>query len=236
MIEVKGLTKFYNDKAIVNNISFTVDEWDIFWFVGHNGAWKTTTINMLTTLLEPTSWTAKLGGFDIIEDKYRVRKIIWYLPENVQMYGNLSVYENLKFFGELSWVKNVKNRIKEVLDFLEVDYLDKKINELSKWMRQRIWIAQAILHNPKILFLDEPNTWLDPLWMKQLRDIIIKLNKEQNMTIFMNTHLLWELWKIANKVGVLKYWELIFSGSINELNEKYPWSTLENIYLNLEKK
>jgi len=235
IIEVKWLTKEYDYNIVVNNISFDVFSWDVYGFLWHNWAWKTTTINMLTTLLEPTNWDALIDWKSIVNDAFEVKKIIGYLPESVQLYGNFTVKENLKYFWELSGVKNIKKRIKEVLDFLEIDYGDKKVSDLSKWMRQRIWIAQAILHEPKVLFLDEPNTWLDPVWMKQLRDIIVKLNKEKWITIFMNTHLLSEVWKLCNRVWILNMWKIVFSWTIDELEKQYPDdNSLENIYLKIE--
>lgn len=237
IIEVKWLSKVYEDGfKSLDNINFNVMEGDIYGFLWHNWAGKTTTINILTTLLEPTSWDAFINGNGIIKDPFEIKKIIGYLPENVQMYSNFTVYENLEYFAKLSWIEKPKKRIDEVLKFLEVDYADKKVWGLSKWMKQRIGIAQAILHEPKVLFLDEPNTWLDPVWMKQLRDIIIKLNTEKGITIFMNTHLLSEVWKLCNRVWILNQGKIIFSWTIEELKQKYPDdNSLENIYLKIEK-
>jgi ABC-2 type transport system ATP-binding protein len=237
IIEVKWLSKIYGDNfKSLDNISFDVLEWDIYGFLWHNWAWKTTTINILTTLLEPTAWDALINSNSIINNPFEIKKIIGYLPESVQMYSNFTVYENLEYFAKLSWIVKPKNKIKEVLEFLEVDYENKKVWELSKWMRQRIWIAQAILHEPKVLFLDEPNTWLDPVWMKQLRDIIVRLNQEKGITIFMNTHLLSEVWKLCNRVWILNQGRIIFSWTIEELKQKYPDdNSLENIYLKIEK-
>ncbi|MDD5376578.1 MAG: ABC transporter ATP-binding protein [Candidatus Gracilibacteria bacterium] len=237
IIEVKGLSKVYEDGfKSLDNINFDVMEGDIYGFLGHNGAGKTTTINILTTLLEPTSGDAFINGNGIIKDSFEIKKIIGYLPENVQMYSNFTVYENLEYFAKLSGIEKPKKRIDEVLKFLEVDYADKKVGGLSKGMKQRIGIAQAILHEPKVLFLDEPNTGLDPVGMKQLRDIIIKLNTEKGITIFMNTHLLSEVGKLCNRVGILNQGKIIFSGTIEELKQKYPDdNSLENIYLKIEK-
>ncbi|MFA5917730.1 MAG: ABC transporter ATP-binding protein [Candidatus Gracilibacteria bacterium] len=237
IIEVKGLSKIYGDNfKSLDNISFDVLEGDIYGFLGHNGAGKTTTINILTTLLEPTAGDALINSNSIINNPFEIKKIIGYLPESVQMYSNFTVYENLEYFAKLSGIVKPKNKIKEVLEFLEVDYENKKVGELSKGMRQRIGIAQAILHEPKVLFLDEPNTGLDPVGMKQLRDIIVRLNQEKGITIFMNTHLLSEVGKLCNRVGILNQGRIIFSGTIEELKQKYPDdNSLENIYLKIEK-
>ena len=236
IIQVEWLSKTWsNGCKAVDTISFDVLSGDIYGFLWHNWAGKTTTTNILTTLLEPSSWNAFIDGKSILHDAFEVKKIIGYLPENIELYTNFTVYENLEYFAKLSWIEHPRDKILETLHYLDVDYMDKKIGELSKGMKQRIGIAQAILHEPKVLFLDEPNTWLDPLWIKQLRDIIIKLNKEKGMTIFMDTHLLSEVWKLCNRVWILNQGKIIFSGTIDELRTRYPdENSLENIYLKID--
>ena len=185
--------------------------------------------------MELSSGEVYIDGKSFTEDPYEIKKIIWYLPESVMLYSNFTVYENLEYFAKLSGIENPQKQIKETRTFLEVDYESKKVGELSKWMKQRIGIAQAILHNPKVLFLDEPNTGLDPVGMKQLRDITLRLSREKWMTVFMNTHLLSEVGKLCNRVGILNQGKLIFSGTIEELHEIYPNDdSLENIYLKID--
>lgn len=238
ILKVKNLTKKYNDFTAVDNISFEIKQGDIFGFLGHNGAGKTTTINMLTTLLEPTSGTVSIDGYDIAKESLRVKSIIGYVPENVQLYDTLSAYENLEFFAKLSDIEKPHDEIIKVLEYLNaIDYKDKKISQLSKGMRQKIGLAQAIIHKPKILFLDEPTSGLDPMGIKELRDIIIDLNRTENMTIFMNTHLLWDVSKTCKTIAVLNHGKLIYQDSIeNTLTKFKDENSLEDIYFSIEEK
>ena len=237
MIDVKNLTKKYGDFLALDSVSFEVDQGDIFGFLGHNGAGKTTTINILTTLLKPTSGQVIISGFDIREKELEVKRIIGYVPENVQLYDTLTAYENLKFFAELSGLDAIDRKIDEVLEFLNAaHYAHKKIQSLSKGMRQRIGLAQAIIHKPEILFLDEPTSGLDPMGVKELRDIIVRLNREEGITVFMNTHLLSEVTKTCKTIGVLNHGKLIYHDSLsNTMNRFKDESSLEDIYLRMEK-
>lgn len=238
IIKVKNLTKKYKNFTSVDDISFEIEEGDIFGFLGHNGAGKTTTINMLTTLLKPTNGSITIDGYDIRKDNLKVKSIIGYVPENVQLYESLSAYENLEFFAKLSGIEEPHDEIMKTLEFLNATtYKDKKISELSKGMRQRIGLAQAIVHKPKILFLDEPTSGLDPMGVKELRDIIIKLNNEENMTIFMNTHLLSEVSKTCKTIAVLSHGKLIYKDSIDNTMVRFKdESSLEEIYFDIEEK
>ena len=238
ILQVKNLTKKYDDFTAIDNISFEIKQGDIFGFLGHNGAGKTTTINILTTLQEATSGIVTIDGCDIVKDSLKVKSIIGYVPENVQLYDTLSAYENLEFFAKLSDIKNPHEEIVKVLEYLNAtNYKDKKISQLSKGMRQRIGLAQAIIHKPKILFLDEPTSGLDPMGVKELRDIIVTLNKEENMTIFMNTHLLSEVSKTCKTIAVLNHGKLIYQDSIeNTLARFKDENSLEEIYFSIEEK
>ncbi len=237
IIEIKNLTKDYGDFRAVDSISFVVEAGDVFGFLGHNGAGKTTTVNMLTTLIDPSSGTADIAGFDLLKHPFEIKKIIGYVPENVELYQTFSAYENLEYFARLSDIKNPEKIINDTLDFLGAgDYAGKEAGDLSKGMRQRIGIAQAILHNPKILFLDEPTSGLDPLGMKQLRELILRLNREKNITIFMNTHLLSEVSKICKTIGILSHGRLVYLDSLkNSLAKFKNQNSLEEIYLDIEK-
>jgi ABC-2 type transport system ATP-binding protein len=236
IIDIRSLSKKYGDHFAVNDLNLKVAEGEIFGFLGHNGAGKTTTVNMLTTLLQPTSGGAFVAGFNILTQSVEVRKRIGYLPENVQLYESMTAYENLEYFAKLSGISKPGERILNVLDFLDANgYRDKKIGALSKGMRQRIGIAQAILHEPKVLFLDEPTSGLDPFGVKQLRDTLLRLNKEQGMTIFMNTHLLSEVTKTCSTIGVLNHGKLIHSDSLaNTMRRFSDESSLEQVYLTIE--
>ncbi len=237
IIQVQNLTKKYGDFTAIDKLSFEVMEGDVFGFLGHNGAGKTTTISILTTLLKPTSGDAIIGGFDLTKSSQDIRKIIGYVPENVQLYASLTSYENLEFFAKLSGINKPAKRIDEVLDFLQASFfLKKKTGELSKGMRQRIGLAQAIVHKPKILFLDEPTSGLDPMGIKDLRNILKRLNEEENITIFMNTHLLSEVTKTCKTIGVLNHGKLIYKDTLEKTLSTFTTeNSLEQIYSKIER-
>lgn len=238
IIQTTDLGHRYSSNAALDNLNLTIYTGEIFGFLGHNGAGKTTTISILTTLLTQTSGNATIAGFDTVNHSIQVRQQIGYLPENVTFYNNLTAYENLEYFARLSGVKNVRKKISEVLDFLDFKGIEnKKLGEFSKGMRQRIGIAQAIIHDPKVLFLDEPTSGLDPLGIKNLREIIIKLNKDKHITIFMNTHLLSEVAKTCTSIGVLNHGKLIYKDTLENTLKKFPDEvSLEEIYVQMETK
>ncbi|MGB3367704.1 MAG: ABC transporter ATP-binding protein [Acidaminobacteraceae bacterium] len=232
MLVTNKLTKTYGDIVAVNQLDLKVERGEIFGFLGHNGAGKTTTISMLTTLIRPTSGSAKINGYDIQKENLKVRQSLGYLPENVRMYEDLTTEENLKFFGSLSKVENIDARIDEVLEVLQFSkWKDAKIKTFSKGMRQRVGIAQAIIHKPEILFLDEPTSGLDPQGTKDIREILLHLNKEWGTTIFMNTHLLSEVTKICTKIGIIKNGQLLLSENVNTVMDRFSQAkSLEEIY------
>lgn len=236
MLITKELTKKYQDFTAVDNLNLKVNDGAIFGFLGHNGAGKTTTLSMLTTLILPASGTATIDGYDVVKDNLQVRNLLGYLPENVMLYGDLTARENLRFFGKLANVKDVDKNIDEVLALLNfTEWTDKKVKTFSKGMRQRIGIAQAILHKPKILFLDEPTSGLDPQGTKDIRNILLKINKDWGTTIFMNTHLLSEVTKICTDIGIISHGKLLVSESIANLEEKFKEEkSLEEIYFKIE--
>jgi ABC-2 type transport system ATP-binding protein len=237
IIHTEGLTKSYGETKAVDALNLNIAEGEVFGFLGHNGAGKTTTLSMLTTLITPTSGKVTIAGLDLNRDALQIKGIIGYLPENVQLYDTMTGYENLLYFAKLSDVVSPKEAIERTVDFLEISsYIHKKIGSMSKGMRQRIGIAQAILHEPKILFLDEPSSGLDPMGMKQLRDIIIRLNAEMDMTIFMNTHLLSEVTAVCTSIGVLNSGKLIYLASIEDTLKKFKdEKSLEQIYFSVER-
>ncbi len=233
MIVAEGLTKKYKEFISLDDLNLQVSRGEIFGFLGHNGAGKTTTVNILTTLLSPTSGRASICGFDIQDESRQVRERIGYLPENAKFYEDLTAFENLAFFARLSGVKNPGEKISEVLTFLDFQGIEnKKLGEFSKGMRQRIGIAQAIIHDPEVLFLDEPTSGLDPRGIKHLREVILRLNSEKGMTIFMNTHLLSEVARTCTTIGVLSHGRLIYKDSLeNTLDTFRDEVSLETIYL-----
>jgi ABC-2 type transport system ATP-binding protein len=193
-------------------------------------------VNMLTTLLVPTEGTAFIDGLDVVNDSFEVRKRIGYLPENVQLYERMTSYENLRYFAGLSDMRNPEPRIIEVLHIMDADsFKDKKIGECSKGMRQKIGIAQAILHRPQVLFLDEPLAGLDPFGVKNMRNLLVRLNKDTGMTIFMNTHILSEVAETCTSIGILSHGRLIYTDSLERTKHKFGIDkSLEDIYIMIE--
>jgi ABC-2 type transport system ATP-binding protein len=236
-IELKGLQHRYDTVAVLQGIDLRIDHGEVFGFLGHNGAGKTTTVNILTTLITPTGGEASVCGFDVVRQRREVTECIGYLPSEVRMYGHLTALENLEFFGRLSGLSKPKQAATDALKFLDAsDLSDRRVGKFSSGMRQRVGIAQAIMHSPKVLFLDEPTTGLDPLGVRQLRETIIALNRERGMTVFMNTHLLGEVAKVCTTIGVLSHGELIYKDSIEATTARFPdEGSLEDIYVRMEK-
>lgn len=234
-IQIRNLSRSFDEHLAVDRLNLAIEDGEIFGFLGHNGAGKTTTVHMLTTLLEPTSGTALVAGADITAEPLKVRSQIGYVPENVRLYDTLTTRENLNFFARLSGVHDVAASVAGALEFLSIkDLADKRVGNFSKGMRQRVGLAQAILHRPKVLFLDEPSSGLDPIGMKMLRDLIVRLNREMRMTIFMNTHLLSEISKTCTSIGVLNHGRLVFHDTMEKVMQRYGnESALEELYLSV---
>ena len=222
MIDVENLTKKFDDVTAVDGVTFHVDEGEVFGFLGPNGAGKTTTVRMLSCLISKTSGDARIAGYDIdnTADSLKIRKIIGLVPDNVGLYEELSAYKNLDFYGKL-YECNKTQRKENIEHFLRMlglwDKRDVAAGAFSKGMKQKIAIARALIHEPKILFLDEPTVNLDPESSKMVREFILELKKE-NKTIFLNTHNLDEAQKICDKIGILNT-KLMATGSPKELEE-----------------
>src|SRR5579863_1388553 len=191
MIKVEGLTKRYASHVAVDNISFEVQRGEIVGFLGPNGAGKTTTMRVLTCFLPPTSGTARVAGFDVLEQPMEVKKRIGYLPETPPLYPEMEVQEYLTFVGKLKHIPpgDIRRRVGEVMERCAVaDVRNKLISKLSKGYRQRVGLAQAIIHNPDVLILDEPTAGLDPKQINETRDLIKSLAGDH--TIILSTHIL----------------------------------------------
>ncbi len=204
MIEVNQLTKRYARHEAVRGIDFSVARGEIVGFLGPNGAGKTTTLRMLTGYLPPTSGTATIAGFDIFRKSIDARRKIGYMPENVPLYEDMRVREYLKFRAQLKGLGNsdTRRRVGEVIDICGLDSVRRKmIKTLSKGYRQRVGLADALVHQPELLILDEPTNGLDPIQIRQIRELIKHLSL--NHTVLISTHILSEVEMIANRVIII---------------------------------
>ena len=207
LIETENLTKKFSDLTAVNNITLRVNDGEVFGFLGPNGAGKTTTIRMLCCLISKTSGSAKIGGYEIDnkEGSLKIRKIIGLVPDNVGLSENLTAYDNLDFYGKI-YDCSESQRKESIKRFLEMLGLWEKRNvfagTFSKGMKQKLAIARALIHDPQVLFMDEPTANLDPEASKTVRDFILQLKKEKK-TIFLNTHNLDEGQRICDKVAIM---------------------------------
>ena len=222
MIDAKNLTKKFEGFTAVDNLTLHVGEGEVFGFLGPNGAGKTTTMRMFSCLISKTSGDARIAGYDIgdEEDSLKIRKIIGLLPENVSLYNDLTAYKNLDFYGKLYECTDDqrKENIKHFLKMLGLwDKKDVTVGTFSKGMKQKLAIARALIHDPEILFLDEPTANLDPESSKTVRDFILELKKEKK-TIFINTHNLDEAQRTCDKIGIFNT-KLMVTGTPEELEE-----------------
>lgn len=233
VIELRGLRHRYDSTVALRDVDLAIEQGDIFGFLGHNGAGKTTAMNILTTLLTPTGGTATICGYDVVTDRREVTRLIGYLPADVRMYGHLTAAENLEFLARLSGVPDPRAAARDTLEYLGcADLAGRRVGTFSTGMRQRIGIAQAIVHRPQVLFLDEPTAGLDPLGVRQLRETVLQLNRDLGMTVFMSTHQLSEVAKLCTTIGVLNHGGLIYHDSIEATMRRFPdEASLEDIYV-----
>jgi ABC-2 type transport system ATP-binding protein len=214
VIEINKLTKYYGKSRGIIDISFNVEEGEIFGFIGPNGAGKSTTIRTLLSLIYPTSGSAKIFGKDCIEYGEKIRKDIGYLPSEVFYYDNMKVIDLLKYSA--SFYKNVdKKRIYELAEIMDLD-LNKKIDDLSYGNKKKVGIVQGLLHSPKLIILDEPTSGLDPLMQQKFFDLIHAEN-EKGATILFSSHILSEVQKLCTRVGIIKEGRMVRVDDINTL-------------------
>ena len=221
MIKVEGLTKRYDRTVAVDNISFEVEKGQIVGFLGPNGAGKTTTMRVLTCFLPPTSGKASVAGFDVLENPLEVKKRIGYLPETPPVYPEMEVDEYLEFVGSLKGIPSgdIKSRVDTVLKECDiVDVRKKLIGKLSKGYRQRVGLAQAIIHNPDVLILDEPTSGLDPKQIIEIRQLLKSL--AGNHTIVLSTHILSEVEQSCEQVIIINQGRLVARDSVANLTNR----------------
>jgi gliding motility-associated transport system ATP-binding protein len=221
MIKVEGLTKRYARNVAVDHISFEVEKGQIVGFLGPNGAGKTTTMRMLTCFMPPTEGTAQVAGFDVTENPMEVKRRIGYLPESPPVYPEMEVIEYLDFVGRIKGVPkaNLKSRIDEVMQKCAIaDVRNKEIGKLSKGYRQRVGLAQAIVHNPDVLILDEPTAGLDPHQIIETRDLIKGLSGDH--TIILSTHILPEVEQTCQRVMIINKGKLVATDTMENLTSR----------------
>ena len=208
MIDLQNLTRKFGNLTAVDNVTLHVEEGEVFGFLGPNGAGKTTTVRMLCCLIGKTSGEAKIGNYTVDTEAncLKIRQMVGFLPENVGLYDSLSAYQNLDFYGQLYEVPEIKRRenIERLLTLLGIwERREDAVGTFSKGTKQKIAIARALIHDPQVLFLDEPTANLDPEASKTVRDFILELKKEKR-TIFLNTHNLDEAERLCDRIAILK--------------------------------
>ena len=239
IIETSGLTKRYGRQTAVDHLSFQVEEGEIFGFLGPNGAGKTTTLLMLLGLSRPTEGSAKVCGLDPLRQAREVKRSVGYLPENVGFYGDLDAVQSLRYIADLNGMERgeAEGKIQETLKLVGLaGDLQKKVSAYSRGMNQRLGIAEVLIKDPKVLFLDEPTLGLDPDGALRLIDLIQSLNREKRITVLISSHNLYQVQKISHRVGIMINGEMVAEDSIEALareklgvgDETY---TLEEVYM-----
>ncbi len=219
MIKVSGLTKDYGARRAIHNLNFDAQQGEIVGFLGPNGAGKTTTLRILTGYMPPTDGEAIVAGYDVVEESLEVRKRVGYLPETVPLYTDMVVFDYLKFMGDLRKIPNVGARVDEVLDMVGLsDRANGYIGNLSKGMRQRVGLAQALMHRPEVLILDEPTIGLDPGQVVEVRALIREIGKDR--TVLLSTHLLNEAQNICDRVLIINKGKIVAEDTTENLQAR----------------
>jgi ABC-2 type transport system ATP-binding protein len=236
-IHTEGLTKSFGNFVAVNGINFNVNQGEIFGLLGPNGAGKTTTIKMLCTLLIPTKGKAEVDGYDVVKEADEVRKKIGVVTEKLVAYDRLTPLENLSIFGRLYGMDSqaLKQRSEELLKLVELwDFRKSRVGDFSSGMRQRLNIVRALIHDPEIIFLDEPTIGLDPTTAHNIRELIKRLNSENKRTILLTTHYMDEADRLSNRIGIIDYGKIIALDTPNNLKASVGQdATLEDAFIKL---
>lgn len=218
VIEIANLNKRFKSIVAVNDLNLKVLKGDVFGFLGPNGAGKSTTIRLLLSLISPDSGTINIFGESLKEQRKKILGKVGAIVEKPDFYNYLTGYKNLEILSKLSGTKVKRSRIYELLELVGLKgRLKSKVKTYSHGMKQRLGIAQALLHNPELIILDEPTTGLDPFGMKEIRDLIIRLSKEEKKTIFLSSHILSEIEMIANRMVIINKGTTVVEGRVKEL-------------------
>ena len=219
MIQVENLTKDYGSRRAINNLSFDARRGEVVGFLGPNGAGKTTTMRILAGYMPPTSGSARLAGFDVVEESLEARRRTGYLPEHTPLYTDLTVYDYLKYMADLRQVEDADTKVLDVIDQVKLeDRADSYIEKLSKGMRQRVGVAMVLLHEPEVLILDEPTIGLDPAQIRGVRDLIKEIGKQR--TVLLSTHILAEAQQMCDRVLIINEGKIVAEDSPENLEAR----------------
>jgi ABC-2 type transport system ATP-binding protein len=219
MIKVNGLTKDYGSRRAISNVTFDAEQGEIVGFLGPNGAGKTTTMRILCGYMPPTDGEALVAGYDVVSESLEVRKRVGYLPETVPLYSDMTVFDYLKFMADLRHIPSVEDRVDEALEMVGMtDRAEGFIGNLSKGMRQRVGLAQALLHRPEVLILDEPTIGLDPGQVVDVRNLIREIGKER--TVLLSTHILSEAQNICDRVLIINKGRIVTEDTTQNLQSR----------------
>ncbi|MCL0056526.1 ABC transporter ATP-binding protein [Dehalococcoidia bacterium] len=235
MLKIENLSKSYGKFAAVKNVSLELRRGEVFGFLGPNGAGKTTTIKVCTGLLKPSAGRVIIGGFDIVKQPVAAKELLGYVPDNPFLYDKLTGREFVRFVSRLYNSNSAEQRIQELFDSFEMsDKIDELIQGYSRGMRQKAALISALIHNPQVLFVDEPTANLDPRSARLAKDIFRALTK-QGVSIFMSTHIMEIAERLCDRIGIIHHGELVALGTLSELNQQaaLEGSTLEDVFLEL---
>ncbi len=234
MIQTQNLGRYFGELKAVDGVSFSVKEGDVLGFLGPNGAGKSTTMKMLTCFLTPTFGTASIGGHDIVTHSREVRELIGYLPENAPLYGEMEVGELLMFVGEIRGLSPQarKNAIERVCHLTTLDsVMGQRVETLSKGFKRRVGLAQALIHDPRILILDEPTDGLDPNQKHEVRELLNSMAKDKS--IILSTHILEEVDAICNRAIIIANGKIVADETPEELRKRTPSGKLDDVFRSL---
>ena len=218
VISVRNLSKRYGDFNAVNNLNFTVNRGDVYGFLGPNGAGKSTTMRMLVSLIQPTGGEATIFGMPLQRNRREIMQRTGALIERPDFYRHLSAYRNLELLARVSAVKISRQRIFELLELVGLKGREKDpVKAYSQGMKQRLGLAQALLHEPELLILDEPTNGLDPQGIKEIRELILQLNRDRGITFVISSHLLYEVEQVATRMVIINKGAAVVEGSVTEL-------------------
>lgn len=237
IVEVNNLTKKFDDIVAVDNVSFNIKKGEVFGLLGPNGAGKTTLIRMLIGLIKPSSGSANLFGFNVEKDIMAIRKRTSMLPQECQVYENLTAREAIQYYAEMHGSlskEQIEQRTKELIEIIGLeDRQDDLTKEFSGGMKRKVLVARALVMDPELVFLDEPTTAIDVLGARTVRNLIKKMSKEHHKTILLTTHDLTEVGELCDRVGIMVKGKLAAIGTPDELEEKFKAADLENVFIGL---